>query len=202
MIASLYHSGSSSRVKPSLNSGMGISHKKAQRSRFCASLWLLLSQYMSWNLVRPQLNVISCALPGEFRATDQIHHSIRRPHVNSQILYRQFQKPRLRPHRIEIDDSHNEVALVGSPFAVTDKLVVIDGVELQIPIRLQRRIFLSNCIHTRDERPKTRGIVHITMFDLIFLRVQILLTSGLAWNVFAQFICRTVYPVIRAERSC
>src|SRR5881227_3279748 len=138
MIASLYHSGSSSRVKPSLNSGMGISHKKAQRSpnfcEFCTFSWLLLPQYMSWNLARLQLDVISGALPGEFRARDQVHHSIGMPHVNSQILHRQLQKTGLCPHGIEIDDSYNDVVLVGRLFAVTDELVVINCVELQIPV--------------------------------------------------------------------
>src|SRR6266566_5318543 len=135
MMASLYHRGSSSRVKPSVISRIG-----------CAGL-LLLPQYMNRHFRRPQLHVIPRALPHESDPGEQIHHAIGMSHVDSQLLHWQLHTARLCPQRIEINEGHDDIAFICSSLAVANDLVVIDGVELQMCIRLECRIFSSYCIH-------------------------------------------------------
>src|SRR6266550_3430463 len=123
-MASLYHSGSSSSVKPSVNSRM-ISEES------------VLPQYMGRQLIRSQFYVVPCPLPVEFLAGEQIRHLIGMSHVDPQILQRQFHKTGLHPGGIQIHDGQDQIAVVRGSLAVTNDLVIIDGVEHQIVVGLQ-----------------------------------------------------------------
>src|SRR5262245_46446535 len=111
MTASLYQSGSSSRGKPS-GSDMGSA--------------LLLPQDVRRYFIWPQLDIIPSTLPGELRARDQVQHAIRPPDVNTQFLERKLQESGLRPNRIQIDNSDNEVPLISCLLAVGNELIVVD----------------------------------------------------------------------------
>src|SRR5262249_27699744 len=138
MMASLYQSGSSSRGKPS-GSDMGSA--------------LLLPQDMRRHLIRPQLDIITGTLPGELRAGYQVQHAVRPPRVNAQFLEGKLQESGLLPNRIQIDNSDNDVPVIWCSLAVGNELLVVDRMEAETVVRLQRRILLPNRVHPRDEGP-------------------------------------------------
>src|SRR5438093_13141503 len=111
MMASLYHRGSSSRVKPSVISRIG-----------CAGL-LLSPQYMNRHFRRPQLHVIPRALPHESDPGEQIHHALGMSHVDSKILHCQLHRARLCPHSIELNEAHEHMTFLCSSLAVANDLV-------------------------------------------------------------------------------
>src|SRR5437867_7793920 len=119
MIASLYQNGSSSSRKPSAKSSISLVSPDD----------LLFFQNVCRHLARPQLYVISGALPSVARPGQQVDHHEGMPYVNSQLVHRQFQKSGLFPHGIEIHDRHDDVAFIRCAFAVTDDLIVIDGMK-------------------------------------------------------------------------
>src|SRR6266516_3350470 len=191
MMASLYQDGSSSSVKPSGMSGIVLVLP-------CSNLRLLSFQNMLRRLARPQLHLILRALPHVPRTSQQVKHRIVMPSVNSQFVCRQFQDSGLFPHRIETYYGYDDVPFIRCVLAVADDLIIVDRMKPQAFVRLQRGIFLPNCIHPFDESAEARRIVEIPALDLIFLGIKILFASWFTRHILAKLVCRTVHSVVRS----
>src|SRR5690349_18800664 len=89
--------------------------------------------------------------------------------------------------RAEIDDNQDNVRSIGGCFAVADQLIVIDGMKLEAPVILERRVVVPNAIDERHQFAERSGTVPIPSPDLVFLRIQVLLASLPDGAAFAHF---------------
>src|SRR6516162_3819799 len=55
----------------------------------------------------------------------------------------------------------------------------LNRMKTQVPIRLQGGIVLAYLVHARDQVPQAGRIVQVPVLDLVFLRMEVLLTARL-----------------------
>src|SRR5580765_5809891 len=94
--------------------------------------------------LRVEAHVVAPAVPGIAPAAEQVFDL-----VLAALARREVDPAGLREPRIEVDDGEHQVlALL---LGVGDQVIVVGGVELQAPVRLQREIFLSDLIQPLNQ---------------------------------------------------
>src|SRR3954462_2415581 len=153
MIASLYQSGSLSSVTKSAARASRRSGRAFTGSR--KVLKVLLGpdatsepQDVPRHDVRIQLDVVARPMPEIAALTQQIVHLVGLQRIDTQGFQGQVYPAGLSMVRVEIDDGQDDVRRIRRALGVRDDLRVVDGVEPQSTVTLQRGILPTNTVHT------------------------------------------------------
>ena len=90
---------------------------------------------------------------------------------------------------------------VGARLAVGDELLVVDRVELEAVVRLQRRVLAADAVEARDVVAEGLGRLQVPLPDLVLLGVEVLLAPLLPGRGDQQLEGGAVDPVARAQRG-
>ena len=71
--------------------------------------------------------------------------------------------------RIKIDHDNDQVILIRRTLAETEQHVVIDWMELDIPVVLESLVLFANAIHQADHFAQAIGTIQIPFANLVFL---------------------------------
>ena len=122
--------------------------------------------------------------------------------VDPQCVEVELQPPLLRQARIEVHHREDDVRAVLGALAVGDELVVVDAVEAQAAVALQRGVLLPDAVHAADEVRQALRPLELPVADLILLRVEVLLAALFQWLALLEFEGGPVDPVAGPERGC
>ncbi len=125
-------------------------------------------------------------LPGIASVAQQVVHLVRLVRPQPPLFDRQPEDAALRVVRVQVDDADDNVARIVGLLAVGDQLVVVDTVETQAPVRLQRLVLPPGLVHQRDQVAQAVRPVDLPVALLVLLGVQVLLAARLSWLVFHQ----------------
>src|SRR5207244_13510321 len=95
----------------------------------------------------------------------------------------------------------HRVATLARDLAVADELIVVDAVEAQIPVGVQRGVVAASRVDAGDEIPESVGAIEDAVLDLVLFGVEILLASRLARFVLAPRQRGPVNAVVGGERG-
>src|SRR5690349_19965724 len=87
----------------------------------------------------------------------------------------------------DLDDKQDNIRSIGECFAAAGQLIVIDGMKLEAPVILERRVVVPNAIDERHRFAERSGTIPIPSPDLVFLRIHVLLASLPDGAAFAHF---------------
>src|SRR5688572_1996055 len=162
----------------------------------CASLGLgspLYTEDMRGKGVRVQLDVVAAAVPGIAPAGELV--------VQLVALARRAEIDPARMYVMRVEVNYREDEVVSRLLGVGDHLAVVDAVEAQAPVRLQRRIVLPHLVQLGDQLPQAVRPLALPALHLVLLRVEILLAARVARGALAQLERRPVDAVARGERA-
>ena len=86
---------------------------------------------------------------------------------------------------IEIDDHDYDIVQIVGVLAEADDLVVVDVVEPEIGVALQRLVLSTYPVHARDETLEAVRAVEIPVANLVFLRIEVFLAAGVTRAILA-----------------
>jgi len=124
-----------------------------------------------------ELDVVARPVPRVAFGGEQVFDFVGAIVRNVEGIEGQRDETRLSAVRIKVDDHQQEVGTVVRLLAVTDELIVVDRMELERPIVLQRGVVVANFVDARDERPQAIGAIAVPVAYLVFFRVEIFLSS-------------------------
>ena len=78
---------------------------------------------------------------------------------------------------IQANDTQDAIAEIRSAFAVTEHLLMVSPVEHQIVIQMHGRIIPANVVQTGNKTFDVSWTIVVTLAQLKFLRIQILLLA-------------------------
>src|SRR3954469_20576267 len=150
MTASLYQSGSTT-------SALGLG-RSASIASWCSSGIgsPVYKEDMRGKRVRVEFDVVLVPLPRIAPAPQQVLH------LERLAAEAELDPARLHEAGVEVDDDENQV--VAFLLRIRDQLVVIDLMEPQAPVRLQRRIFFSHPVQLANKRAERIGTIRIPNF--------------------------------------
>ena len=104
--------------------------------------------------------------------------------------------------RIEVHDEEHDVVIAAGQddaLAPAEDHVVLDALEPQRVIVLQRGCARRIAVHPADQVAQAVGAFEVPVPDLVLLRVEVFLAARLAGGALLQLEHRSVDPVVRAE---
>src|ERR1700692_4275566 len=144
-------------------------------------------------VTRVEEDVVARSFPQVARAGEQIvslEGLLCRESHRGQV---DIDKSRLRVMRVD-DDEHGLIA-VRMRLAVGEQRIVIDGMEFQAAVALQRRVVAADAVHARDEVAQAVRTLQVPVTQLVLLRIKIIFAAGVARRMLHELKCRAVYPV-------
>src|SRR5581483_3812269 len=78
---------------------------------------------------------------------------------------------------------------------------IVDGVEDEAVVALQRRVLATDTIHTADEFLETRGTIPVPGAQLVLLRVEIFFAALLTGAILHELVRGAVNAITRPQRS-
>src|SRR5437899_2003787 len=101
---------------------------------------------------------------------------------------------------IQVYDHDYEVASVFGLLAVTDELIVGDGMEAQTVVAMQCRILAPDAVHPRDQLAQAVRPIDVPAFDFVLFGVLVFVAAGFrTWRDLAELERRAVDAVAGAE---
>src|SRR6185312_5004121 len=140
-------------------------------------------------MCRVERDVVARPAPEKSRTGQQVVYLEAALGRQAQCCEVQLQPTRLSVVGIEVDDGEHGVphgragvsaAVSLAGLAVGDEILIVDVMELQTPVALQGGVFATDAIEQCNQPTQALGPVAIPEARLVLLRVQVLLTAGLA----------------------
>src|SRR5438067_5713062 len=150
--------------------------------------------------LRVEFHVVAGAAPEVARIGEQFVQLVSVPWTYSPAFQIEPNPAALDVMGIEVHDDEHDVLGRCGLLAVGNQVFVIQFVELQTIVALQRGIFAPDAIDPFDEVIEVAGSIAIPIPNFVFFGIEILLRTSFSSGVFTELEGRTVNAVARAER--
>ena len=101
---------------------------------------------------------------------------------------------------IEVHQCQHDVISIFGPLAIGDDVLVVDGMESQPLVGLERGVLAPNCVDLRNQTAEIVRSADVPALQLVLLGVEVLLAPRLGRRMLAQLEGRPVDAVTGAER--
>ena len=101
--------------------------------------------------VRVQLYVVARAIPHVAGARQEVVHLVRMVLVQAEFFKLQIHEAGVSVMRAEIHYHQDDIRSIRRLLAVANQLIVVDGMEFEAPVVLQRSVVVSNAIDEPDQ---------------------------------------------------
>src|SRR5687767_2046803 len=112
---------------------------------------------MRGQLLGVELDVVAWTTPPIAAAAQEVVHLEGFVRGDVELRQRELDKARLRGPEIEVHRNEYRIGFV--PFAVNQELRVVDGMEVQAPVALQRRVVVADAVQARDQLAQAVGSI-------------------------------------------
>ena len=147
-----------------------------------------------------QGNVVPLAAPGVPGVAQQVVDLVGLVRVQSPRVQGDVNIAALRGAGVQVDHHQYDIGEVGGMLAVAQQVIIVRGVEPEVEIAVQRRVFPAGPVDPPDEVPEAIRPFDVPVLDFVLLRVQVFLAARLPRFVLTQLEGRPVDAVVLGQK--